>query len=358
MIKNYSKYFVLILIIILSLSGCLKDDVSPVYNFTLSDNALLLHYLEQSGDYINSSDMPSVVNVDEVHNNLDNYLIIDMRKSLEYTNGHIPGALNVSNDSLITFLSSTDLSKYPKIVLVSSDGQASSYYTCLLRLYGILNSYSLLFGMAQWNSFFSSIWTGNIGELDDSVKKDFQFGVYTNDSLSNLPNVTLTNSGLSIENKAKKRISDIITTGFVDGDSYIKFDQPGKLLFNGEAISNFYIICYGILPFYAQNPRDPLAVGHFPDAVSFIPNESFKSTKNLQLLPDKSRIVVYGYSGQETAFVVAYLRVLGYDAKTLFYGANNLFYSFMVDKSSAYSPFVFLSSDIRNYEYVTGSSPK
>ena len=314
--------------------------------------------MEQNGDYINSSNMPSVVNVDEVYNNLNNYLIIDIRTNLQYTNGHISGAINVSNDSLIAFLNSNDLSKYLKIVLVSSDGQASSYYTCLLRLYGISNSYSLLWGMAQWNSAFANIWEDNIGDLDDSVKRDFQFGTYINDSLSNLPNVPLANSATPFENKAKRRISDIINAGFVDGDSYIKFDSPDKMLFNGEPVSNFYIVCYGIYPFYFQNTMDPLAVGHFPNAVSFVPEKNLKSTDNLQLLPDKKRIVVYSYSGQESAFIVAYLRVLGYDAKTLLYGANKLFYSFMIDKKAAYSPFVFITSDIRNYEYVTGSSPK
>jgi rhodanese-related sulfurtransferase len=356
MMTNFKTYLSFLLITILSLSGCLKDDVSPVFNINLSDNALLLQYLEQNGDYINSSNMPSVVSVDEVYNNLDNYLIIDMRTSLEYTNGHIPGALNISNDSLITFLSSADLSKYPKILLVSSDGQASSYYTCLLRLYGISNSYSLLWGMAQWNSSFANLWAENIGD-DISLTKEFRFGTYSNDSLFSLPSVMLSNSGSILESKAKIRIADLIKVGFVNGDSYVQI-SPGKMLFNDEPASDFYIVCYGIYPFYAQNSFDSLSVGHFPNAVSFIPEKSFKSTDNLQLLPDARRIVVYSYSGQESAFIVAYLRVLGYDAKTLLYGANKLFYSFMIDKKAAYSPFVFITGDIRNYGYVIGSSPK
>jgi rhodanese-related sulfurtransferase len=356
--KNYlKKYFLFFIPIIIGFSGCLKDNASPVFNATLSDNALLLQYLEQSGDYINSPNMPSVVGADEVHNNLDNYLIVDTRTNPEYVTGHIPGAINVTNDSLITFLNSANVSIYPKVVIVSSDGQASSYYTCLLRLYGISNTYSLLFGMAHWNSYFASIWTENIGD-DISLTNDFQFGAYSNDSLSSLPNVILSNSESTLEKKVKIRIADLIKAGFVNNDSYVRVDPAGKLLFNGEPVSNFYIVCYGIYPFYLQNIMDPLAVGHFPNAVSFVPEKNLKSTDNLQLLPDKKRIVVYSYSGQLSAFVVAYLRVLGYDARSLLYGANKLFYSFMVDKQSAYEPFVFLASEIRDYTYITSTYPK
>jgi hypothetical protein len=210
--------------------------------------------------------------------------------------------------------------------------------------------------MAQWNISFANYWTDNIGD-DISITKEFRFGAFSNDSLSNLPNVILSNAGSTLEFKVKMRIADLIKAGFVKGDSYVQV-SPGKMLFNDEPVSDFYIVCYGIYPFYFQNGFDPLSVGHFPNAVSFIPEKSLRSSDNLQLLPDARRIVVYSYSGQESAFVVAYLRALGYDAKTLLYGANKLFYSFMIDKQSAYSPFVFLASDIRNYEYVTGPSPK
>jgi rhodanese-related sulfurtransferase len=321
-----------------------------VFTIGLSDNATLLYYLEESGDYINSTNMPSVVNVDEVYNHLNDYLIIDTRTNSEYIAGHIPGAVNIQNDSLITFLNSIEASTYAKVILVSKDGQASSYYTCLLRLYGITNTYSLLFGMTQWNLAFSGAWSNNID--DSPVTQYFNFDTYTNDSLSNLPTINFSNSNKSFENKVKDRIDEIIKVGFINGESYVSI-YPLELLFNGEPASDFYIICYGILPFYHQNPFDPLAVGHFPNAVSFVPGKNLKSTDNLQLLPNENKIVVYSYSGQLSAFVVAYLRLLGYDAKSLLYGGNMLFYTYMVDKFATYDPFVFLTSNIRNYPYVS-----
>lgn len=340
----------LAILISFGISGCLNDEVSPVFTLSLSDNAMLLHYLEENGDYINSVNMPSVVTVDEVYNNINNYLIIDTRTNLEYTTGHIPGAINIQNDSLISFLNSIEFNTYTKVVLVSTDGQASSYYTCLLRLYGISNSYSLLFGMTQWNTIFASAWTQNIGD-NVLVTRNFRFGTYTNDSLSRLPDIILPNSNKSFNKKVKDRIDEIIKVGFINNVSYVNIDPPDTMLFNGEPVSNFYIVCYGISAFCNQNSYDPLAVGHFPRAVSYVPEKDLKSTENLQLLPDENKIVVYSYSGQISAFVVAYLRLLGYDAKSLLYGGNGLFYTFMVDKIAAYYPFVFLTGDIRNYSY-------
>ena len=353
---QFKKYLFLLILSIIGLSGCLKDDVSPVYNFNLADNALLLNYLETQGDYINSSNMPSIVNVDDVYNNLENYLIIDTRTNTEYIAGHISGAINIKNDSLITYLNSIDIYKYPKIVLVSSDGQASSYYTCLLRLYGVSNVYSLLWGMAQWNSVFSSVWTQNIGDNYD-VTRDFVYPDITYDSLSNLPQVNFQNSEDSFEKKVKSRISEIINIGFTDSVSYTKIN-PGGIGFNGESADNFFIVCYAERPVYSQHKLQPYSVGHFPNSIVLSPDRDLKSTLFLQILPDNKKIILYSCAGQLSAFGVAYLRVLGYDAKSLLYGGSDLFYSYLVYKGNLLAPYVFYTSDIRNYGYVTGSSPK
>lgn len=45
---------------------------------------------------------------------------------------------------------------------------------------------------------------------------------------------------------------------------------------------------------------------------------------------DKS-VVIYCYTGQTSAFTTAYLRILGYDAKSLLFGTNGMFYDKCVD---------------------------
>ena len=247
--KKYFAHLKIFLIIsaLIGFAGCLSDEESPVFNISLADNARLLSYLEEQGDYINSPNMPSIVNVDEVLNNINYYLIIDTRTSLEYKAGHIPGAINIQNDSLVEYLNSIDINQYPKVVLVSSDGQASSYYTCLLRLYGISNTYSLLFGMTQWNRAFSDVWLQNLE--DNPVTKNFQYETFINDSMSYLPDINFPQSDKDFRTKIKDRIAGILKTGFINNECFVNIDPEGSLTFNGEDASNFYIVCFGILRF-------------------------------------------------------------------------------------------------------------
>ncbi len=44
----------------------------------------------------------------------------------------------------------------------------------------------------------------------------------------------------------------------------------------------------------------------------------------LNTLPTNKKIAVYCYTGQTSAHVAAYLRVLGYDAKSILFGVNGM----------------------------------
>lgn len=345
--------------------GCLKDDVNPVKSISLENNALLLNYLEANGNYINSGEMPSIVGVDEVYNNLLNYLIVDIRSKDDYSAGHISGAINVQNDSLIQFLNSEDsLSQYQKIIIVSNDGQASAYYTSLLRIYGINNVYSLNFGMALWNNIFANNWLENAKDndiqyhLDDSV-------LIPSDPNMKLPDTKTNFQNGNRENNIKNLIKEIIKEGF-DSLTYVKLSPPYTsqsrddlimFTFDNTDISDFYIICFGSNQLYYYLRFFPYPTGHLPNAYLYN-SRDLQSTTFLQTLPPDKKIVIYSISGQTSAFIVAYLRILGYNAKSLLYGANNYTYSRLVYDKELFSPYVFLPDNIRNYPYVTGSSPK
>ena len=62
---------------------------------------------------------------------------------------------------------------------------------------------------------------------------------------------------------------------------------------------------------------------------------------------------MYDYSGQLSACMTAYLRVLGYDVKILLYGANQLFYSRLISDPELLG-YAFTTDKIQNYPYVTG----
>ncbi len=345
----------MIFVVVFVLQSCLKNDTPSEPNSTLSSNALLLNYLESQGDYINSVNMPSIVDVDEVYNNLNNYLIIDTRAKDEYTAGHIPGAINVTNDSLIIFINQiSNINKYQKIILVSTDGQSAAYYTCLLQLYGIKNTYSLNFGMAQWNHTFSDVWKQNIH--NSAVVKYLEDShIYPSDANNKLPNVNFNLPNGTVEDNVHDLILQKIKEGFVNDKTFVTVS--GEPIFNDEDISKFYIICYGKQRLYDYIKFFPYPSGHFHNTYYYKQGD-FKSTKFLQSLPNDKRIVIYTVSGQVSAFLVAYLRLLGYDAMSLSFGANSFFHSRLLYDVAIFSPYVFLQNDIRDYQYITGDSPK
>jgi rhodanese-related sulfurtransferase len=105
--------------------------------------------------------------------------------------------------------------------------------------------------------------------------------------------------------------------------------------------SNYYIVNY----WPAAQYSDP---GHIPGAIQYTPKETLKLNVDLKTLPTDKPIVVYCYSGQTSAFIAAYLRLLGYDAKSLMFGGNSMIYDIMVSKSMS----VWKASEIKGYTYV------
>ncbi len=333
--------------------SCLNNSISPEVSFNLSTSYLLLKYVEDQGDYINSDDMPSIVDVDEVQNNLGSYLILDVRSVGDYGMGHIPGAVNIKPDSLIDYLTIKNAANtYPKVVIVSASGQASSYFTCLLRLYGFNNVYSLNFGMAQWNNVFSDGWLNN---LDNQMTQyNFNNVVYQFGAKNSLPMFNLKYPDSSIQKNTNARILELIKEGFNEDNVYERVYKGNNKYLKP---SDYYIVCYGTIYLYMHDKANEIGSGHFENALLYLSDRDLKSTEHLQNLPADKSILVYSISGQQSAFVVAYLRLLGYDAKTLLYGGCNLFYDHLLFRINYFVPYVFLKDDIRNYTFVTGPSP-
>ena len=88
-------------------------------------------------------------------------------------------------------------------------------------------------------------------------------------------------------------------------------------------------MCFGSNFLYkAHSLEGPFAGrGHLPSAVQYLPMIDLRSTNNLQTIPTNKTVAIYDVNGQVSAKIVAYLRVLGYDAKSILFGANTLFYS-------------------------------
>jgi rhodanese-related sulfurtransferase len=328
--------------IVFILNSCIDDNISPPLTGELNSTAELLVYFETLGDFANSQLAPALVDVEEVNSNLNSYLIIDVRENIDFINGHIEGALNVASDSLYSFIESIIPQNYQKIILVSKNGHASAYYTCLLRLSGINNVYSLNFGMASWHLDFAAEWLNALWDDDEVV--NFTDDNFPKNDFTNLPVINFGNPNDSIEKRARERVTLLLNVGFKSTEVYrSRFNLGGEEL----------LVCYGTSRLYSSKLH---GIGHKVGTIHYMssPLYELRSVNYLQTLPPDKTILIYSFNGQLSACVTAYLRALGYDARTLLFGANQIFYSLMFIVPEL-SPYAFDYSDIKNFPYVGGN---
>ena len=342
--KLFFKIF--LLLILIATTSCLDEEAVSTINFTLEDTAKLVKYVESQGDFPNSLEAPALILASELYSDINNYWIIDIRIANKFSQGHIVSAINVRPVDLKLVVDSLNLIlPLRRIVIVSENGQSSAYFTCILRIAGYENIFSLNYGMTSWNILFSSEWLQALG-IDERIKA-FNNVNYPIHELCSLPKNIFPYGLNTIEEKINFRIDKILEDGFNEGIAYISYMELSTL-------KNNYIICYGKERLYYAPKLGSLAeLGHPINTVLYN-LYFFKSTRFLQSLPNSNGILIYSGNGQLSACMVAYLRFLGYDAKTLLFGANQLFYPRMQEDPDLLED-LFSPDDIMNYPYVTGN---
>ena len=340
------KTSILFILLILLMTSCIEDVVPPPFTGELEGSAEILRYVEAQGDFINTLQAPALIEPEEVYSNLNNFKIIDVRPPDEFIQGHIENAINLVSSQILNFVDSIFDGGQTKIVLVSKNGQSSSYYTSLLRLFGYKNIFTMNFGMAAWNADFADEWLYALGN-------DPEIAYYTKDNFpkheqSNLPLIQFEDRNLPIETRVKKRVADQFKFGF---------RQETVYRIHLSVFESDYLVCYGEPRIYQARSNGVFdGLGHPLNAVFYQsdPIYDFRSVKYLQTLPANKIIFVYDGNGQLSAAVVAYLRLLGYEAVMLEFGANQLFYSRISDDPELFE-YRFSSEIIKNYPYVTGN---
>jgi rhodanese-related sulfurtransferase len=340
------KYLgILIFSVVIINNGCLEDNITPPLTGELNPVAEMLVYFESHDDFPNSELAPALIEAEEVFVNLNNYFLIDIRTTQEFVVGHIETAINVSTDSLFDIVKANINLGYPKIILVSKNGQSSAYFTCLLRLAGFKNVYSLSFGMASWNEDFADEWLSKLGDYGGIV--NFTDSTFEKNDFSTLPQLTFTNPDDPIDLKVELRIREVISSGFKQGVEFF------PSLIN---LKNKYPVCYGKSNLYNARKFGVFdEMGHPPNTKSYLDSPRFelRSVNYLQTLPITQPIFLYDYDGQLGACMTAYLRVLGYDTAMLLFGANQMFYSRMIDDPELIG-YTFSPQRIKNYPYKVG----
>lgn len=111
-----------------------------------------------------------------------------------------------------------------------------------------------------------------------------------------------------------------------------------------ENVDDFYMINY--------DRRDKYESGHIPGAIRYKSNGTLGIVSEMQTIPTNKEVVVYCGTGHNSGFVTAYLRLFGYNAKTLVYGNNSFMYDKMVQDKSKLSWLPFTEAEIGDYPVV------
>jgi rhodanese-related sulfurtransferase len=298
------------------------------------ETLLLLKDLEANGDYVNSQYFPSLIKASVVNDELGkNNLIVDLRSPELFSQGHIKGAVNINFGELPGYFE-TGIKpfEFDRIIIVCEDGQVSSYTTALLRMMGYGNVFAMRWGMCGWSkSYAEKGWlAGASGKYEDRL----EITTSETPAASGMPGL---NTGF--------------TTGKEIGDARFKklfADGTGDILVTADEVFNdpgkYFVI--------NLERKDKYDAGHIAGAVRYKPESTLGFPDMMATIPFDKTVVIYCGTGHNSGFATAFLRLFGYDARTLKYGNNSFMYDKMVKERSALSWLPFTLAESNDFEVV------
>lgn len=300
--KDVIKLFAILLVPMLLLSSCKEDAVEPV----LSEFETLTDYLVQ-----NDLDLPAVlngwvkagsgVNVDPNDYSVPDYFVIDLRQQVDFDNGHIKNAVRAD---LANILDVADQANGKPILVVCYTGQTAARAVGALRLMK-KEAYSLKWGMSGWNEDLAGKWKTNAGDFDSPN------WVTTGDPVNNQEFVAPTfNTG---ETRAADILEARVRTALTKSWTISKvdvLDNPASYFINNK---------------WPIGSWD--AFGHIQGAYRI---DEQLNLDGLKYLDPGATIVTYCYTGQTSAITTLWLDVLGYNGRSLMFGANGIAHSKLV----------------------------
>jgi len=296
-----------------------------------NETEALLDFFEQSGNYINSTNIPALVFADEVFENIEEYKLIDIRSNEDYITGHLEGAINLKTNEILSYLKYDIYAvSFEKIVIISNSGFDASYVTSILRLLGYGNAYTLKYGMSSWNKEFAQKYWGK--NTSSKYASNLETTKYIKAGETAYP--TLNTGKFTAYEILEARADTLLDS--------LNFRINADLLFKN--LSNYYVVNYW--------PNFQYEKGHISGAVQYTPRESLVKDSALLTLPSDKAIVLYEYTGHHSAFATAYLQILGYDAYTLEYGTNALLYSQLEAKQIGR---IFKMSNVNDFSTLKGA---
>ncbi len=299
-------------------SSCGSKEAGKGQSIVNEENTkILLNWLETNGNYIASERAPSIIDAPELFGLQDqNILIIDLRPQEDYDQGHIEFSVNIGSDHVLDYFKNRiEPSAFDYIVFVCNNDNRSSYVTAVLRLLGYNNTWTLRFGMSGLDrEIADQFWFANIS---NKMVGKLEYTPNEKKKPSNYPSIAANGkSGFDI---VWERAEAIIN---LPADSiFVSIDQMI------DHWDDYYTICYWPEEKY-------LGVGHLPGSVQYDQKTSLNQNSELNTLSTEKPNIIYCYSGQHSIFVTAYLRLIGYNAKALRYGANSFMHQVMAETES------------------------
>jgi len=201
-----------------------------------------------------------------------------------------------------------------------------------LRLAGYNNVYAMKWGMSSWNKYFADeSWL-------EAVASDYQ------DDLEATENEKATEGDFPKMNTGKTSGKQILQSRI---DSLFALGAGDALIYAEKVFEDphaYYVINY--------DRKDKYDAGHIPGAVRYKPGATLGIVSEMQTIPSDKNVVVYCNTGQNSGFATAYLRLFGYQAKSLTYGANSFMYDRMKEEKDSLSWTIFSDEEIHDYPYV------
>lgn len=326
--KKLTFFLLVVMVASLFMIGCKEDPVTPPPPPAINESEVLAKYVEAKGDYIYSA-QSFVITAAAYRTaylaDTTKVYTIDIRSAADYNAKRLKGAVNVTLANLYTHIKNLNLANYNQVVVTCYSGQTSAFGVSLVR--------AMMPTIAEANKILSLKW--GMSSIDSSFATNYWLAKTGN---------TRATQFVDTDPPAKpaKGALPVITTGKTTGAEILEA-RVNKLLTDGfnititEAalysnLSANFIINYWPLAYY----KDP---GHIEGAYNYDPvSKPFKIDSVLTTLPTNKPVVLYCYTGQTSAYVGAYLKLLGYDVKSLVYGANSMIFDKMVATTVAGFP--------------------
>jgi rhodanese-related sulfurtransferase len=306
------------------------------------ETQILLNFFENERDYFHKGG-PFVITAQALRLNLltkpNAQYLIDIRSPEAFAKGHIRGSHHVDFADVYNHVKQLNAQSYENIVVICFAGQASAYAVSLLRAAGYAKAVSLKWGISSWATVFAQqSWLRNLSNMraDEFVHTPSP----AKNPAGQLPPLA------TGKTKPEEILEARINTLFAEGFAPVMLGHC--CVFNSWYCNGkYYVVNYWPTELYEK-------IGHIPDAVNYPPKEQpFKSSTHLLTLSTTIPNVLYCYTGQTSAYASGYLRLLGYDARSLLFGANSIIYDRMRDNKveNTFIP----ETEIMNYDYVSGN---